>query len=110
VRVPQLPVTAFMFCIFNRWTAGLGQFTENVRLLAPDQTTVLRKGEVKFALPDANHSATNVTVLGQVEFTTPGVYFVEVPVDDVMKLRYPLPIVLVQPPPGAQQQAPAAQE
>src|ERR1041385_2913224 len=64
VRVPQLPVTAFKICVFNRWTAGVGQFTENVRLLAPDQTTVLRKGEVKFALHDANHSASNVTIPG----------------------------------------------
>ena len=102
VRVPQLPVTAFKICVFNRWTAGVGQFTETVRLLAPDQTTVMRKGEVKFALQDASHTATNVTVLGQVEFTAPGVYFVEVLVDDVMKLRYPLPVVVVQPPAGAQ--------
>ena len=101
VRVPQLPVTAFKICVFNRWTAGVGQFTETVRLLAPDQTTVMRKGEVKFALQDASHTATNVTVLGQVEFTAPGVYFVEVLVDDVMKLRYPLPVAVV-PPPGAQ--------
>jgi hypothetical protein len=98
IRVPQLPVTAARLCVFNRWTAGVGQFTESVRLLAPDQTTVLRKGEVKFALQDANHSATNVTVLGQVEFASAGVYFVEVLVDDVMKLRYPLPIVVVLPP------------
>ncbi len=102
VRVPQLPVTAHKICVFNRWTAGVGQFTETVRLLAPDQTTVLRKGEVKFALQDANFTATNVTVLGQVEITMPGAYFVEVLVDDVLKLRYPLPVAVVQPPPGAQ--------
>src|SRR5258705_679517 len=95
VRVPQVPVTAFKMCVFNRWTAGVGQFTESIRLLAPDQMTVLRKCEVQFALPHATHSATNVTVLGQVEFAVPGVYYVEVLVDDVMKLRYPLPIVLV---------------
>jgi hypothetical protein len=110
VRVPQLPVTAFKLCVFNRWTAGVGQFSESVRLLAPDQMTVLRKGEVKFALQDANHCATNVTVLGQVEFATPGVYFIEVLVDDVMKLRYPLPIVLAQPPPGAQKSPPPTTE
>src|ERR1041385_475097 len=110
VRVPQLPVTAFKICVFNRWTAGMGQFTESFRLLAPDQTTVLRKGEVKFALQDGSHAATNVTVFGQVEFATPGVYFVEVLVDDVMKLRYPLPIVLVPPqqqPPGPPPKNPA---
>jgi hypothetical protein len=105
VRVPQLPVTAFKICVFNRWTAGVGQFVESVRLLGPDQTTVLRKGEVKFALQDGNQSATNVTVLGQVEFAAPGIYFVEVLVDDVMKLRYPLPIVVVQPPGAPQKPA-----
>jgi len=95
VRVPQLPVTAFKLCFFNRWTAGLGNFTETVRLVAPDQTTLLRKSEVKFALEDANLHATNVTVFGQVKFDLPGAYFVEVLVDDVMKLRYPLAVSVV---------------
>jgi len=106
VRVPQVPVTAFKLCVFNRWTAGFGGFTENVRLIAPDQTTVLRKGEVKFALQDPVHHATNVTVFPQVEFTAAGVYFLEVLVDDVMKLRFPLPVVIVQPPPPAKPAAP----
>ena len=103
IRVPQLPVVAFKLSIFNRWTAGIGKFTESVRLIAPDQTTVLRKGEVKFALQDAGFHATNVTLFGQVEFKTPGTYFVEVLVDDVMKLRYPVPVMLAPPPqPGGQ--------
>ena len=102
IRVPQVPVMAFKLSVFNRWTAGVGQFTECVRLIAPDQTTVLRKGEVKFNLPDANMHATNVTVLQQVEFKTAGAYYIEVMVDDVMKLRYPVPIIVVQPPPGSQ--------
>ena len=106
VRVPQVPVTAFKLCVFNRWTAGFGQFTENVRVIAPDQTTVLRKGQVKFALQDPSHHATNVTVFPQVEFSGAGVYFIEVLVDDVMKIRYPLPVVVVQqtPPPPAKQE------
>ena len=83
IRVPQLPAMAFQLSVFNRWTAGVGQFVESSRLIAPDQTTVLRKGEVKFSLPDAGRHATNVTVFGQVEFKTAGNYFVEVLVDDV---------------------------
>src|SRR5215472_3231623 len=98
IRVPQLPVVAFKLSVFNRWTAGLGQFTESVRLIAPDQVTVLRKGEVKFALQDASLHATNVTVFGQVEFKAAGTYYVEVLVDDVMKLRYPVPVMVVTPP------------
>jgi hypothetical protein len=115
VRVPQLPVVAFKLSVFNRWTAGIGQFTETVRLVAPDQTTLLRKNEIKFGLQDPMSQATNVTMFAQVEFKTPGAYYVEVLVDDVMKLRYTIPVVVVPPPnqqgqpqPPQAPQAPAA--
>ena len=52
-------------------------------------------------LRDAALSATNVMFFGQVKFETAGTYYVEVLVDDVMKLRYPLPVV-VQPMPNPQ--------
>ena len=101
IRVPQLPVVALKLSLFNRWTAGVGQFTEGVRFIGPDQTTVLRKGEVKFALQDAALHATNFTIFSQVEFKAAGTYYIEVLVDDVMKLRYPVPVVLApQPKPG----------
>jgi Family of unknown function (DUF6941) len=112
VRVQQLPITALKVCVFNRWTAGVGVFGERVRLVAPDQTTVIREGQVKFELREAVHNATNVTVFGQVEFAVPGVYYFEVLVDDVMKLRMPLPVVVVPPPasgPGSPPQAEAKQ-
>jgi hypothetical protein len=94
IRVPQVPVTAFQLSVFNRWTAGVGQFTECVRLMTPDQTTVMHKSEVKFELKDAALHSTNVTVFRQVEFKAAGTYFVEVLVDDVMKLRYPVPLIV----------------
>lgn len=97
IRVPQVPITAMKMCVFNRWTAGVGQFNEAVRLIAPDQTTVVRQSSVKFSLPDPAHNATNVTVFTQVEFTAGGVYYIEVLVDDVMKIRFPLPIVVMPP-------------
>ena len=104
VQVPQLPVTALKLCIFNRWVAGIGTFTENVRIVAPDQTTVIRQSNVKFGLQDPSHNATNVSVFGQIKFETEGTYYVEVLVDDVMKLRFPIPIRVVPQPgePGQQ--------
>jgi hypothetical protein len=105
IRVPQVPVTAFKLSVFNRWTAGVGQFNENVRFIAPDQTTVLRKSEMKFELKDAALHSTNVTVFGQVEFKMPGTYYIEVLVDDVMKLRYPVPLI-VAPAPNQNPQTP----
>jgi hypothetical protein len=111
IRVPQLPVVAFKLSLFNRWTAGVGQFVETSRFIAPDQTTVLRKGEVKFTLQGAAQNATTVTLLPQVEFKTAGTYYVEVLVDDVMKLRYPVPVVHVPPPtqPAGSSMPPAPQ-
>jgi hypothetical protein len=109
IRVPQLPVTAFKLCLITRWTAGVGQFIESVRFVAPDQTTVLRKSEVKFSLEDAALHATNVTVFGQMKFEAPGAYYVEVLVDDVMKLRFPMPVMVVAPPDGAQGASAAAE-
>jgi hypothetical protein len=107
IRVPQLPITALKLCVFNRWTAGLGQFTETVRLVSPEET-VLRQSQVRFALQDATHNATNVTLFTQVEFKATGTYYLEVLVDDVMKLRFPVPVIHVQTPPG--QRGAAAQK
>ena len=111
IRVPQLPVVAGRLCVFNRWAAGIGQFTETVRVIAPDSTTVLRKAEMQFELRDAALHSTNVMVFGQLEFKTAGTYFIEVLVDDVMKIRYPVPVVVVPPqgqtPPPAPEEKPA---
>jgi hypothetical protein len=98
IRVPQLPVGIARLCIFDRWTAGIGQFKESVRLIAPDQTTVVSKAELKFELRDPAHSTTGVMVFGNIKLETAGTYFIEVLVDDVMKLRYPLPVIVTPPP------------
>jgi hypothetical protein len=108
IRVPQTPVMAWRLFIFNRWTAGVGQFLEAVRLVGPDQSTVLRKGQTQFALENPAQNMTNVTLFAQVQLPAPGVYFVEVLVDDVMKLRYPLPVVIVQAPAASQAAAAVA--
>lgn len=105
IHVPQLPVVAARLCVFNRWTAGIGQFTETIRLIAPDQMTVINKGERKFELRDPAFSMTNVMVFGQLEFKTAGTYFIEVLVDEVMKIRYPVPVILAPPPAGEQKKA-----
>jgi hypothetical protein len=97
LHVPQLPIVAGRLWVFNRWTAGIGRFNETVRFIAPDQTTVLRKAEMKFELSDVATHSTSIMFFGNIEFKAVGTYFVEVLVDDVMKLRYPIPVVLALP-------------
>ena len=110
IRLPQLPVVLGRICVLNRWVAGIGQFNETVRLVGPDQSTVISKGEMKFELRDPALSATNAMLFGQVKLEVAGTYYVEVLVDDVMKLRYPVPVVHTPPPEGqGQGQPPEAQ-
>src|ERR1039457_2589351 len=76
--LPQVPFTIPRILIFNRWTAGIGQFTQSVRLIAPDQTTVVSKGESKFELRDPAMNATTVMGFGNVKLETAGTTYVEV--------------------------------
>jgi hypothetical protein len=96
--LPQFPIMLPGLCLFSRWTAGLGQFTGTMRLMAPDQVSCVQSGEVKFAMKDAQRNTTTVLLLQQVKLDAPGVYYVEVMVDDVMKLRFPLPVVAMSAP------------
>ena len=95
--VPQLPITAHQIACFNRWTAGVGEFTENVKIIAPDGSTALCENKIKYGLKRPEDILTNLHIFRNVEFKEPGCYQVEVNVDDVLKLRYPFPVNLVPP-------------
>jgi hypothetical protein len=95
IVVPQVPVAANKLACFNRWTAGVGEFNEVVKLIAPDQSTVVRENALAFLMENPGVVRTNVHMFQGVEFTEAGVYYVEVTIDDVLKLRYPLPLVVM---------------
>jgi hypothetical protein len=97
IRVPQVPAATGRFCIFNRWTAGTGRFSDSTRLVAPDSTTTLCQSNSQFELRDPAHHSTNVHVFANAEFKTAGTYYIEVLVDNVMKLRSPVSVILAPP-------------
>lgn len=109
IRIPQLPVTVPRLCVFSRWANGLGEFVESTRLLSPEGE-VINETKVKFALQDPAHNSTNIALFTNWEITKPGVYTVEVSVDDVLKLRYPFNVILAQPAEGQEQAPPPADE
>lgn len=102
LRVTKLPVLAQRLLVFNRWATGAGEFTETVRLVLPDGTTTLCQGDVKFRMQDSASVITNFSVFRKVEFKVPGVHAVEVYLDGVLKLRYPLPVIVVPSTPQSQ--------
>jgi hypothetical protein len=108
IRVPQLPVATGRFCVFNRWTAGAGRFRDVTRLVAPDGMTVLCQSGADFELRDPVNHATNIHPFANAELKTAGTYFIEVLVDNVMKLRSPVSVILA-PPQGKPAPNPAAE-
>lgn len=92
------PATVPQFFIVNRWTRGSGTFKQNVRILRPDRDLLVEAEEVEFTLshPTARHTIASGFV--NQNFPDPGVYWVEVSLDDELELAWPL---LVLPPASA---------
>jgi len=100
--LPHFPFRQGRLCIVTRWCSGDGEFMQRTRLMAPDQSTVVMDGRpipVRLNSPEA--SATNVEIFMNVTFHGPGTYWMEIMLDDDLKLRFPLRVSLREPPPGS---------
>ncbi len=99
IVAPSLPIGFFKLCLWTRWCGGAGKFKQTSLILGCDDDQPIAQSEVEFALPEMDAHATNVHVLGGVQFQKYGVYHVEIRLDGELKMRFPLPVV---PPPQAQ--------
>ena len=91
VAVPNFPARFQKVCVVNRWCCGEGTFTQRSRILGPDGNTVVIEGKpVKVKLPGAEATATSVELFLNVQFETAGTYWVEVLLEQDLKIRYPL--------------------
>jgi len=101
----QIPGVFPRLCLVNRWCCGKGTFQQRSRIVGPDGTSVVCEGQpVPIALPDENQVATTVEVFVNVQFQAAGPHWVEVQLEQQLRLRYPLHVrPAPQQPPGAQQ-------
>jgi hypothetical protein len=91
IAVPKFPAQFQKLCMVNRWCCGFGEFTQRARILRTDGVTPLVEGkEVTVTLPDDQATATCVEIFLNVRCETPGTYWIEVLLNDSLKLRYPL--------------------
>jgi len=91
LNVPAFPAGFHRLCIVNRWCCGEGDFVQKSLILKPDGRTPLIEGKaVRVRLPDSQATATSVEFFLNVRFETAGTYWIEIKLDDDLKLRYPL--------------------
>ncbi len=92
LNVPALPITAFKLCLFTRWCCGRGTFTHRYRIVLPDNTSAISTSQGTFELPSVEDHVTHVTVFPNVQFQQAGTHWIEVEVEEKLKLRFPLTI------------------
>ena len=96
---PQFPFRQPRLFIVSRWCSGEGEFLQRTRIVAPDlQTVVAESRPIPVRLADPEASATNVELFMNVEFATPGTHWIEVLLDDDLKIRFPLRVLQVRRP------------
>ena len=93
IVAPVLPIGFFKLCLWTRWCGGTGTFTQKSLIMSSEDDEPIAQSEVQFNLPELNAHATNVHVLGGVQFQKYGIYHVEIRLDDELKMRFPLPVV-----------------
>jgi hypothetical protein len=104
--VPKYPAVFQRICMVNRWCCGVGNFSQQTRLLKPDGVTVVVEGnQVPVKLPNEHANATCIEVFMNVKLDEPGIYWVEILLEGRLILRYPLNAAEInqpsQPPPQA---------
>jgi hypothetical protein len=99
IGAPMLPIRIFKACVWTRWCSGSGHFLQETKIIAPDEETLIGEAKIEFELKDEESHTTNVNVFSGLEFKEFGIYHVEILLDGKLKVRYPVNVVRVQPPP-----------
>ena len=88
--VPAFPAVFQRLCIVNRWCCGEGTFTQRSRITGPDGHALVDGRPVKVVLPNPEATATSVEFFVNVRFESEGTYWIEILIEDDLRVRYPL--------------------
>lgn len=106
--LPSFPAVFPRLCLVNRWCCGEGDFVQRSRLVAGDGHTLIAEGRpIQIKLPNSEQVATTVEIFINLRIPHQGPYWMEVLLDQHLRLRYPLHVRLVAPAPGTAPAAPA---
>lgn len=86
------PVVVPQFAICNRWINGQGRFKQKTRLLNPKLELLVETPYLEFELANRVTVANFQQMLTNVNFSQPGVYWVEVWLNEERVLSYPVPV------------------
>lgn len=107
VFAPQWPLRYPRLFVVTRWCSGSGRFTQRTRLLRPDQKNVVMEGRpISFQMNEPETLVTNIEAFFNLEFLEAGTHWMEILLEDELKIRFPLRLAAV--PAGAHPPPPPA--
>lgn len=94
--LPELSIPCPPFFINNGWCHGEGNFTQEVKILAPDkQRVVIETGKQTFALESPYIPQLIVNQFEGVEFKEAGPHWVQIILDSQLELEYPITVRII---------------
>ena len=89
----RFPAVHPRICIANSWYNGIGEFNVRSAIIAPDKKTkVIESVPVRISLTEEKRGSVVVNFFQNVRFMQPGIYWVEVNLDDSLVARYPFQV------------------
>ncbi|OVE74839.1 hypothetical protein BVX97_06160 [bacterium E08(2017)] len=96
IPVPAVPAVMGRLCIVNRWCCGTGTFKQRSRVMRPEGTVLVEGKNIEIKLGGEEETATSVEYFMNVNLEEEGTYWVEILLENDMKLRYPLKVIVVK--------------
>lgn len=92
----EFPVLQPRIALMSEWENGRGEFEMMTRLLAPDRKTTLRETVSRITMNDTCRKHRDVTVHINIEFPSPGTYWIEHYIDRELVSSVPLVVIQVK--------------
>jgi len=92
----EFPVLQPRIAFMTEWDNGRGEFEMMTRLMSPDRKTTLRETVSRITMNETYHRHRDVTVHINIEFPTPGRYWIEHYIDGELVSSMPLTVIHVK--------------
>lgn len=96
IYATKFPAVHPRIAIVNEWGEGKGEFELQLRILSSDRKTVLRETVSRLKLNDLNFRHRDVSIHLNIDFKTPGTYWIENLLDGELVHSMPLKVIQVK--------------
>ncbi len=96
IYATQFPAVHPRLAIISEWADGRGEFDLRMQILSNDRKVILRETASKLKLNDLNFKHRDVSIHFNIDFTSPGTYWIEYHLDGELIASMPLKVVQIK--------------